>query len=170
MTLSACPVGGDLAEQAEAVLADGGVLGDIFLGDGSGFGPGGGAALVGRQRRSGAFSMRASAQCRFTAVGRVDRSRAAACCRCASEVVASQRNRQPVSGGDADQRCATHLHGANGVRRLVQRGDAYPVQRMRQAGLVDDVDNACSGWARRVRVSWIRCRLMFMNIFAIDPV
>ena len=38
---------GDLAEQSEAVLADGGILGNIFLGDGSGFGPGGGAALGG---------------------------------------------------------------------------------------------------------------------------
>jgi hypothetical protein len=46
---------GDLAEQAEAVLADGGILGNIFLGDGSGFGPGGGAALGGWQRRQCTF-------------------------------------------------------------------------------------------------------------------
>ena len=53
----------------------------------------------------------------------------------------AKRDGQSVGGGGADQGRATYLHGADGVRRFSQRGNAYPVQRMRQSGLINDVDD-----------------------------
>ena len=35
-----------------------------------------------------------------------------------------QRQRQPVGGRHADQRRAAHLHGADGVGGIFQRGEA----------------------------------------------
>ncbi len=153
-------VGDDqVVPQAQAMLADGGVLRDVLVGDGGGLGPGGGAARIGRQRRQRAFHARQRPV-------QIDRRRARRPQqrRGLGEAPVGglevERKGQPVGGGGADQRRAAHLHGADGVRRLFQRGDAQPVQRMRQAGLVDDGDGAllrvgaqACGWGCR-RCSW----------------
>ena len=64
------------------MLADGPVLGHVFLPDGGGLSPGRGGAL-GRGRGGRRSPMRTSAQCRFTAVGRVLPSRTMAWSRAA---------------------------------------------------------------------------------------
>ena len=97
---------------------------------------------VGGGVRSTSRDIRVSAQCRLTAVGRVFHSRSIACIQARIVGLLVQGDGQPVGGGGADQRRAAHLHGANGVRRFVERADARPVQHVRQAGLVDDVDAA----------------------------
>lgn len=53
-----------------------------------------------------------------------------------------KRNCQPISRCSADQGRATHLHGADGMCRVVQCADAQPVQGVWQTGLVNDVDDA----------------------------
>jgi hypothetical protein len=87
-------VGDDQVFPGQAVLADGGVLRHVFLGDGGGFGQ------AASQRASGAsgrrcFSMRASAQCRLTAVGRVAPSTAMASASRSSEASKSSAMARP---------------------------------------------------------------------------
>jgi hypothetical protein len=57
----------------------------------------------------------------------------------------AERDGESVGGGGADQGRAAYLHGADGVRRFGQRGNADPVQRMRQSGLINDVDDPFVG-------------------------
>ncbi len=138
-------VGDDqVVPELQAVLADGGVLRHVLLGDGGGLGPGGVAAgfrgeraevllhagqrpvQVDRRRAGGAEHRDGFGQ---PGVGSLE----------------IERHGQAVGGGGTDQRGAAHLHGADGVGGLVQGGDAHPVQGVRQAGLVDDVDGALVG-------------------------
>jgi hypothetical protein len=113
--------GGEVADQRQAVAANGvagcGVVGTDRLG----LGPGGldSACCGGSGRR--AASMRASAQCRLTAVGRVAPSTFTARAR-ALVVTAfvAQRQGHAEGRGGADQRRTAHLHAADGVRGVGQ--------------------------------------------------
>ena len=135
-------VGNDqLVPQLESVLADGCVLGNVLLGDGSSFGPGSGAALLGRQRSKHAFH---TGQRPVQVDGGRPR-RAEDGDGFGQPGVGSfeiEGDGQSVGCRGADQGRTAHLHGADGVRRFVERGDANPVQRVWQTGLVDDVDGA----------------------------
>ncbi len=126
--------------ELQPMLADGGVLGHIFIGNRPGFLPRSLVAGFRRQRLQYVFHARqgpVQIDCR--------RARRPQKRRCFGQApigsLEFQRNRQPVGGGGADQRGTAHLHGADGVRRFFKGGDARPMQRMRQAGLVDDVDS-----------------------------
>ena len=133
-----------LAPQGEAVGADGGVLGDVFVGDGGGLGPSGGGAGFRRQRGE----RRLHARQRPVQIDRRRTRRPQQRGRFGEAPVGrleGECDGHPVGGRGADQRRAADLHGADGVRGLFERRDPDPVQRVRQAGLVDDVDGALLG-------------------------
>ena len=126
------------------MLADGCVLCHVFLGDGRGFGPGSVAACLGGERAEPPVH----AGQRPVQIDRGRPGRAELADGFSQAPVGGfevERNGQPVGRCGADQRGAAHLHGADGVRRLVQCGDTNPMQCMRQAGLVDNVDDAPLG-------------------------
>ena len=55
--------------------------------------------------------------------------------------IAFERQRHAIGCGGTDQRRAAHLHGADGMRRVFQRGQTKDAISVRQRGLVDDLDD-----------------------------
>jgi hypothetical protein len=134
--------GGDLADQAHAVAADGVAGGGVVGADRLGLGP---RRLARVQRAASGCSarrMRSSAQCRFTAVGRVAPRVASACASVASfRALFGERERDPEGRGGADQRCAAHLHAADRVRGLGEGAQRDGLGAEGQQGLVEDMDD-----------------------------
>ena len=85
-------------------------------------------------------AMRSSAQCRFTAVGRVAPSTRTALVEEGVGGAGAHRQRDAVGGGGADQRRAAHDHGRDRLRGIFHRREAAHREGEGQPRLVDDAD------------------------------
>ncbi|KFB70207.1 MAG: hypothetical protein CAPSK01_000042 [Candidatus Accumulibacter vicinus] len=57
-----------------------------------------------------------------------------------------ERQRDPISGGDPDQRCAAYLHAADRLHHRLQAVQSQHPAGLRQCRLVDDVDGTGLGY------------------------
>ena len=132
-------VRGEGAEQRQPGLADAAVDRDILIAKGGG--------EVARPRSAG--SRRQRLQVRAGAVERpaeVDGGRPGREQRGVRPVqsrvgrIGAQSEPETVGGRRADERSAAHEHGPDGVGGLVERGQAYVLELVRQPRLVNDAD------------------------------
>ena len=136
---AACLLGGNVAKQLEAVLADGEAGGHVIVGNDAGFGERGLGAVFRRERlyarahaierpaqvdRRGARGVQQSVGAREVGVRRIG----------------AQGEPQAIGRDGADERRAAHLHGGDGVCGVVLGTHGEGDEVVRELRLVEDME------------------------------